>query len=142
MRAVILSVLAVLLVVGPAHVRAQDSPTDVPTTITITGGARAVKQRLPAGQGQFGLRVPLKLNADNILTVTATDKQGRRATVSDLKITHLALTEIVVAEVKAQRLTTQEVEQLLAAGTIDMATFSSCTRIIFSKEVLIAVGSA
>ena len=32
---------------------------------------------VPAGQSRFGLRVPLKPNAENVLVVTATDDDGR-----------------------------------------------------------------
>ncbi|RMF88765.1 MAG: hypothetical protein D6736_09585, partial [Nitrospinota bacterium] len=98
----------------------EEQAPSVPTTITVTGGARTVSTRLPAGQSTFSLNVPLRPNTENTLTVEAVDENGRRAVVSDLKVTQISLSDILVAEVTAQRLTVEEVKQLVADGTVDL----------------------
>src|SRR5262245_7496105 len=115
------SVLATaLLFVGgvPSVARAQTPPA-APTTINITGGAAGETRRLPAGQTEFGIRIPLRPNAENIVTVTASDDNGNKIS-KDVSITQLTLGEIVRAQVTAQRLTTAEVKQLVADGVIDV----------------------
>ncbi|MGQ0735910.1 MAG: Ig-like domain-containing protein [Acidobacteriota bacterium] len=97
---------------------AQTAPT-TPTTINVTGGAAGATQRLPAGQAQFGIRVPLRPNAENVLTVVASNDAGQRAS-QDINVTQITLEEIVRAQVTAQRLTTEEVKALVADGTIDI----------------------
>lgn len=91
-----------------------------PTTVAISGGSQAASQRLPAGQAQFGIRVPLKPNAENRLALVATDRDGRTASVEGLSVAQISLTEIVRATVTTQPLTTQEIRQLVADGTIDV----------------------
>lgn len=92
-----------------------------PTTLTVTGGSQPSSQTAPTGQVQFGLRVPLKPNAENVLTLVAADQQGQTATVTDLRIAQITLTDVVRATVTATRLSTPEVRQLVAQGVIDIA---------------------
>lgn len=92
-----------------------------PTTISVAGGAQPASQTAPTGQVQFGIRVPLKPNAENVLTVTAVDQAGQTATVNNLKIAQITLTDVVRAKVTATRLSTPEVRQLVAQGVIDIA---------------------
>lgn len=92
-----------------------------PTTLSVSGGAQPASQTAPTGQVQFGIRVPLKPNAENVLTVTAVDQAGQTATVNDLKIAQITLTDVVRAKVTATRLSTPEVKQLVAQGVIDIA---------------------
>ena len=108
-------VLGLAAGIGPALAQAPTTPTSV----AITGGAAGETRRLPAGQAEFGIRVPLRPNAENIVTVTATNDQGQRVS-KDSKITQITLGEIVRAQVTAQRLTTQEVKALVADGVIDI----------------------
>lgn len=108
--------LATLLLPRPAGAQATS-----PTTVTINGGAQPAGQTYPTGQVQFGLRVPLKPNAENTLTLVATDTAGQKATVNDLKIAQITLTDVVRAKVTATRLSTPEVRQLVAQGVIDIA---------------------
>ncbi|BCS34833.1 hypothetical protein TBR22_A40590 [Luteitalea sp. TBR-22] len=98
------------------HAQAQ-----APTTVVATGGAQAASQPVAIGQTTFTLRVPLKPNAENVISVTGTDTEGRTAKGDDLRIAQISLTEIVRARVTAQRLTTEEVRQLVAEGTINLA---------------------
>jgi hypothetical protein len=90
------------------------------TTVTIAGGASGVSQNLLAAQTQFGVSVPLKPNAENLLNVTATDASGQTATASNLKIVQLTLSNLVKAQVTAQRLTTPQIQALVANGTINL----------------------
>jgi len=88
--------------------------------VTVTGGAAGASQQLPAGEAKFGLRVPLKPDAENVLMVTATDAAGRTASVGDIRINQLSLSSIVVAQVTARRLSTTEVKAFVADGTIKL----------------------
>lgn len=110
--------LALAGLVSPRVAHAQATS---PTTITVTGGAQPSTQTAQTGQVQFGLRVPLKPNAENVLTLVAADRQGQTATVNDLKIAQITLTDVVRAKVTATRLTTPEIRQLVAQGVIDIA---------------------
>jgi hypothetical protein len=102
----------------PSTARGQ---AQAPTSIAVSGGAQGANQTVPAGGQRFGVRVPLKPNAENTLTLTAADTDGRTAQVNDLRVAQISLTEIVRATVTAQRLTTTEVRQLVAQGTINIA---------------------
>jgi Glucodextranase, domain B/Bacterial Ig-like domain/Bacterial Ig domain/Bacterial Ig-like domain (group 2) len=90
------------------------------TMVTIAGGASAANQNLPAAQTQFGVSVPLQPNTENLLNVTATDASGQTATASNLKIVQLTLSNLVKAQVTAQRLTTPQIQALVANGTINL----------------------
>ena len=102
------------------------------TTLTIAGGASAATQRLPNAQTQFGLRVPLKPNAQNTLTVTATDDSGQTASVGNLNVLQVTLSSVVTAQVTAQRLTTPEVQALVASGTINIGDPANYNVSVFS----------
>ncbi len=110
--------VAVLLLgaAAPAHAQATS-----PTAININGGAQGASQTVPTGEARFGIRVPLRPNAENVLTLTATDGDGRTVKVDDLRIAQISLTEIVRARVTAERLSTAEVKQLVAEGVINIA---------------------
>ena len=110
----LLSLLLGLPTSGAAQATSQ-------TTVTVNGGAAGANQTVPTGTARFGLRVPLKPNAENVLTLTATDAQGRTAKVDGLKIAQISLTEIVQARVTATRLSTPEIKQLVSEGVINLA---------------------
>ena len=109
-----------VLALTPPLAAAQGGGTQAPTTVSVSGGAQGASQRLPAGQSRFGLRVPLKPNAESVLDVTATDDDGRTATVKGVRVAQISLTEIVKARVTAERLSTPEIKQLVADGIIDL----------------------
>lgn len=115
---VLASFAGMLLLLSPALARAQ---ADATTTMNVSGGSQGASQTVPPGQSQFGMLVPLKPNADNILSVLATDATGRTSRVDGLSVAQISLTDIVRATVTAQRLTTAEVKQLVAEGVIDVA---------------------
>jgi hypothetical protein len=74
----------------------------------------------PDAEGRFSFPdVPLRRNALNVFTVTATDDAGK--TISrDVRITQLSLDSIVVSKVTATPLTVQQVQQLVSDGTIKL----------------------
>jgi hypothetical protein len=107
------------------------------TALNIAGGASAAGQRLPTGQAQFGLRVPLRPNAENLLTVTATDDSGQTASARNLSIVQLTLSSLVTAQVTAQRLSTPEVQALVANGTISLSNPSNFNVSMFAVALTI-----
>jgi hypothetical protein len=111
----ILALLAVVLAPSLARGQAQ-----TPTTVNVSGGSQGATQTVPTGETRFGLRVPLKPNAENTLSLVATDTDGRTAKVDNLKVAQISLTEIVQARVTATRLSTPEVKQLVAEGVINL----------------------
>lgn len=113
--AVLAALLAVVLVPALARGQAQS-----PTTVNVSGGSQGANQTVPTGEARFGLRVPLKPNAENTLSLVATDTDGRTTKVDDLKIAQISLTEIVRATVTATRLSTPEVRQLVSEGVINL----------------------
>lgn len=115
--------LAAAALLAPAGAAAQTPPPAPPpgTNVSVSGGATPGARRVPDGQIDFTINVPLRPNAENQLSVTATDDRGRTATVSNLRVTQLTLTDIVQARVTSQRLTPQEVRALVAEGTINLA---------------------
>ncbi|MBI5016415.1 MAG: Ig-like domain-containing protein [Deltaproteobacteria bacterium] len=97
------------------------SPTRGVASITVTasGPGGQQSQSLPDEGGPFELNLPLQKNAVNTLTVTATD--AARNTVSqELKVTQLSLDAVVVSQVKAERLTKEEIRQLVSDGVIQL----------------------
>jgi len=111
--------LAPALLLLPALAAA--APPATPTDVEITGGAQTAARRLPAGQSAFGIATPLRQNAENVLTVAASDDDGRRVTSAPFTVLQLSLTEIVTATISAARLSAAEVHQLVADGVLDLA---------------------
>lgn len=112
------------------------------TTVTISGGASGASQNLLTGQTNFGLPVALRPNAENLLTVTATDSSGQTATASNLRIVQLTLSNLVKAEVTAQRLSTSQVQALVANGTINLTNPSNFNVSMFSLSLTIGGSKA
>src|SRR6266566_3596849 len=107
------------------------------TAVTIAGGASGVSQQLPSGQTQFGLSVPLRPNAENVLNVAAADASGQAASANNLQILQLTLTDLVKAQVTAQRLSTAEVKALVANGTINLSNPSNFNVSMFAVALTI-----
>lgn len=112
--------LLLLATLFAAPAGALTAPT-VPTTVGVTGGSSAASQTLPPGQSQFGLRVPLRPNAENDLVVAASNSKSPTAVEGGIKILQIALQDVVLARVEARRLTVQEVKTLVADGTIQLS---------------------
>jgi uncharacterized repeat protein (TIGR01451 family) len=107
------------------------------TAVTISGGASGVSQQLSTGQTQFGLSVPLRPNAENVLNVTATDASGQTASANNLQILQLTLMDLIKAQVTAQRLSTSEVNALVANGTINLSNPSNFNVSMFAVALTI-----
>jgi Domain of unknown function DUF11/PKD domain/Bacterial Ig-like domain/Bacterial Ig-like domain (group 2) len=109
-----------------------------PTTVTITGGASGVSQQFSTGQTQFGLSVPLRPNAENLLTVTATGASGNTASANNIQVLQLTLSDIVKAQVTAQRLSTAQIAALVANGTININNPANYNVSMFSVALTVA----
>ncbi len=106
-----------VLVTGLALALAASAPAAIQVSISGPGGSgQAV---LPDAGGAFAVDIPLSRNAVNPLTITATDKHGNLRS-AELAITQVSLDQIVVSQVTAERLSTEEVERLVADGTIQL----------------------
>lgn len=107
------------------------------TAVTIAGGSSGVSQNLSASQSQFGVNVPLKPNAENLLNVTAKDASGQTATAGNLKIVQLTLSNLVKAQVTAQRLTAPQIQALVANGTINLSNPANFNVSMFNVSLTI-----
>ena len=96
MHARLAACLRFLAVAGAALAAPLGALAQTPTGtgITVTGGAAPASTRVPDGAIDFTLRVPLRPNSENVMTLTATDPQGRTARVPDISVTQLTLTDI------------------------------------------------
>ena len=113
-------VWAYLLVLSVALLAAGGvSAQERGTTVTVTSGTGSYTQELPPEGGPFQLDIPLAANAVNSITVTARDAAGNEAS-QELKITQLSLDSIVVAQASSERLSPEEVEELVNEGVIDL----------------------
>ncbi|MBI5741952.1 MAG: Ig-like domain-containing protein [Nitrospirae bacterium] len=87
--------------------------------VTVSGPGGKASQDLPDEGGEFDLNIPLNKNAVNTITVRAEDSSGHTAERL-LEITQLSLDQVVVSKITTERLSVQEVEQLVADGVIDL----------------------
>ena len=87
--------------------------------VTVTGPGGSGNAVLPDAGGSFAVDIPLNRNAVNPLTITAADTNGNTRS-ANVSITQLSLGQIVVSRVTAERLSTEEVEQLVADGTLNL----------------------
>ncbi|MFH1029132.1 MAG: Ig-like domain-containing protein, partial [Pseudomonadota bacterium] len=88
-------------------------------TVTASGPGGTRSQTLADTGGEFDLNLPLNRNAVNTITVTATDSYGQTA-AHELKVTQLSLDQIVVSQVTAERLSVEQVKQLVSDGVIKL----------------------
>jgi len=88
-------------------------------TVTVAGPGGQASQALPNTGGTFDMNLPLNQNAVNQITVTAEDEYGNKA-AQELAITQVSLDKIVVSKVTSERLSVEEVEQLVSDGVIDL----------------------
>jgi len=82
------------------------------------------------------VNVPLRRNAVNKLTVTATD--GDQVQTKELSITQLSLDSVVVSKIKAEPLSVQEIEQLVNDGVIDIDDPSNFN--VSKFEIVLTIG--
>ncbi len=88
-------------------------------TVTVAGPGGQASQALPDAGGTFDMNLPLNQNAVNQITVTAEDQYGNKA-AQELAITQVSLDKVVVSKVTSERLSVEEVEQLVNDGVIDL----------------------
>ena len=89
------------------------------TQVTASGQGGKAGQSLPDSGGPFDLQVPLTKNALNTIIVTAVDAYGNSVS-QEIPVTQVSLDSIVVSKVTTERLSVQQVEQLVAEGTIKL----------------------
>jgi len=95
-------------------------PVLAATTVTASGQGGSVSQTLPDTGGPFDLSVPLNRNAVNTIRVTAVDRFGTKVS-KDIPVTQVSLNSIVVSQVTSERLSTEQVKQLVSDGTINIS---------------------
>ena len=88
-------------------------------TVTVTGPGGRVSQTLPDEGGGFDMNLSLNKNTVNNILVKAEDANGNNA-VQELEITQLSLDAVVVSKITSERLSVEEVEQLVNDGVIDL----------------------
>lgn len=114
------------------------TPSQAAITVTASGGAGSRSQSLPDSGGAFDLNLPLLRNAVNTITVSATDSQGQ--TVSkEVKVTQLSLDQIVVSQVTAERLSPQEIKQLVSDGVINLDNPANYN--VSKFEIVLTIGN-
>ena len=111
----VFGLLAALLLTGILPPNA--AMADIKVTVAGPGG-QAI-QALPDAGGVFDLNLPLTPNAVNHITVTAEDALGNQAS-RDLEVTQVSLNQIVISRITSERLSVEEVEQLVVDGVIDL----------------------
>ena len=84
---------------APNTITVARTPDGDHVLVTINGGAQGATQTVPSGGQRFGVRVPLKPNAENVLSLGAADTNGRTAQINDLRVAQISLTDIVRATV-------------------------------------------
>ncbi|MBI5575200.1 MAG: Ig-like domain-containing protein, partial [Deltaproteobacteria bacterium] len=109
--AICLSILSVLL---PAF------PVPAAINVDVSGPGGKTLQAVSDAGGAFDLSIPLNGNAVNKIVVTAVDRYGNTAS-KEISVTQLSMQSIVVSKVTTQRLSVQEVKQLVNEGVINLA---------------------
>jgi len=94
-------------------------PVQAAITVSTSSPAGSATQTLPDAGGPFDLNLPLSKNAVNTITVTASDASGHKVS-QDIRVTQLSLDQIVVSQVSAERLSVQQIKQLVADGVIQL----------------------
>ena len=95
------------------------SPAYGDFSVTAQGPGGKATQALGAAGGPFDLSIPLNKNAVNKITVTAVDSAGNTAT-KEISVTQVSLDQIVVSKVTTERLSVQQVKQLVSDGVIKL----------------------
>ncbi len=88
-------------------------------TVTVTGPGGSASQSVPDDGGDFDVHLPLNRNAVNNIVVTAEDAGGNSVSAT-LAVTQVSLDQIVVSKVTSERLSVEEVQQLVTDGVIDL----------------------
>ncbi|HIJ86427.1 MAG TPA: hypothetical protein HPP97_01945 [Desulfuromonadales bacterium] len=118
-------IITLLILLGSVFFQ-QPAHADITVTVSGPGGSRS--QTLPDSGGPFDFKdnlpltrnaLPLNRNAVNTITVTATDSFGQKVS-HELKVTQLSLDQIVVSQVTAERMSVEQIKQLVSDGVIKL----------------------
>jgi hypothetical protein len=90
------------------------------TVVTVSGQGGKASQTLPDIGGSFDLNIPLTKNAVNTIVITAVDASGNKVS-QEISVTQLSLDSIVVSQVTTERLSVEQVTQLVNDGVIKLA---------------------
>ena len=107
-------------------------------TVTASGPGGTQSQTVPDAGGPFDINLPLNRNAVNTITVTATDNLGQKAS-HELKVTQLSLDQIVVSQVTAERLSVEQVKQLVSDGVIKIDNPANFN--VSKFDIVLTIGS-
>jgi hypothetical protein len=111
---IVLSLMVTAILLLPTGSRAA-----IQVEVSGPGGKVALSPPLPDEGGTFDVNLPLNQNAVNTLTVTATDEHGNTAS-QELAVTQISLDKIVVSRITSERLSVEQVQQLVNEGVIDL----------------------
>ncbi|HQH27313.1 MAG TPA: hypothetical protein PLP17_07960, partial [Oligoflexia bacterium] len=106
--------------------------------VQIDGPAGKANQTLAGSGGVFGLNLPLAKNAVNKITVSASDEYGNEAS-RELLITQISFDSLVAAEVKAEPLSVERIEQLVREGVIDLDNPANYN--VSQFDIVLTIGS-
>jgi len=113
------------------------------TTVRVEGGARVVSTRLDATTTTFCLPVTLRQNTENTLIASAIDELVPApkpiASATPVKVVHVDLSQIVIAEAYSRPLTVDEIDELVQQGVISLDEASNFNVSMFT--VVLTIGS-
>lgn len=102
-------------------------------------GPQSLGPLVPDEDGRFAFpNVPLRKNSVNTFTVTATDDSGQTVT-KEVNITQISLENVVVSEVRTERLSQERIEQLVNDGVIDLDDPSNYN--VSTFQIVLTVGT-
>ena len=109
------ALLAACFLVSQLFLAAASADID----LALSGPGGQAAQSIAGDSGAFAVDMPLARNAVNKITVTARDPQGN-AVSREVSITQVSFDSLVIAEVKAEPLPPERVEQLVNDGVIQL----------------------
>ncbi|MFZ4698475.1 MAG: Ig-like domain-containing protein [Candidatus Methylumidiphilus sp.] len=127
----ILNVLALSLALAVA-------PAWAAVTVSSGGPGGQASTALPDAGGAFTLNQSLSKNAVNKIVVTAVDAQGHRAS-KEISVTQVSLDSIVVSKVTTERLSVEQVTQLVNEGVIKLDNPENFN--VSTFDIVLTIGS-
>ncbi len=110
------------------------------TIVQIAGGSGAAAKQLGAAETDFCINVPLRLNTENLLIASATNRtNGQVATAAPVKVTQVDPSSVLIAQASSRPLTTAEVEMLVQNNVINLNDPSNFNVSMFT--IVLTVGS-
>ena len=112
--------LFVVLVAGLFGLSGSIIPAWAGYTISAEVNQRPLARTTLEQEGPFQLKVPLERNRVNQIYIRVRDENGRELVKGPFSVTQLSLESIVIAKATSERLTTEEVEELVQQGVIKL----------------------